>query len=52
MEECLAALDGGKHALVFASGLGATTTIVSLLSKGDHIVSTDDVYGGTNRLLR
>ncbi|CAH2050630.1 unnamed protein product, partial [Iphiclides podalirius] len=52
LEECLAALDGGKHALAFASGLGATTTIVSLLNSGDHIVSCDDVYGGTNRLFR
>ncbi|KPJ04315.1 Cystathionine gamma-lyase [Papilio xuthus] len=52
LEECLAALDKGKHALTFASGLGATTTIASLLSCGDHIVSCDDVYGGTNRLFR
>ncbi|XP_068626327.1 cystathionine gamma-lyase [Battus philenor] len=52
LEECLAALDGGKHALTFASGLGATTTIASLLSNGDHIVCCDDVYGGTNRLFR
>lgn len=52
LEECLAALDGGKHALTFASGLGATTTLVSLLASGDHIISSDDVYGGTNRLFR
>ncbi|KOB76602.1 Cystathionine gamma-lyase [Operophtera brumata] len=52
LEECLAALDNGKYGLTFASGLGATTTIVSLLSNGDHIVSSDDLYGGTNRLLR
>lgn len=52
LEECLAALDGGKHGFTFASGLGAMSTVVMLLSKGDHIVSIDDVYGGTNRLLR
>ncbi|CAG4978103.1 unnamed protein product [Parnassius apollo] len=52
LEECLAALDGGKHALTFASGLGATTTVISLLNSGDHIISCDDVYGGTNRLFR
>lgn len=52
LEECLAALDGGKYGLTFASGLGATTTLVALLNHGDHIVSSDDVYGGTNRLLR
>ncbi|XP_072941269.1 cystathionine gamma-lyase [Epargyreus clarus] len=52
LEECLAALDGGTDAMAYASGLGATTTVVSLLSSGDHIVSIDDVYGGTNRLFR
>ncbi|XP_034835942.1 cystathionine gamma-lyase [Maniola hyperantus] len=52
LEECIAALDGGKYGLTFASGLGATTSIVGLLNKGDHIISSDDVYGGTNRLFR
>ncbi|KAM3967652.1 cystathionine gamma-lyase-like [Aphomia sociella] len=52
LEECLAALEGGKYGLAFASGLGATTTIVSLLKKGDHILCSDDIYGGTNRLFR
>lgn len=52
LEECLAALDGGKHGFTFASGLGTTTTLISLLSSGDHIISSDDVYGGTNRLFR
>ncbi|XP_049875431.1 cystathionine gamma-lyase [Pectinophora gossypiella] len=52
LEECLAALDGGKHGLAFSSGLGATTVLVSLLSHGDHVISSDDLYGGTNRLFR
>ncbi|OWR47951.1 cystathionine gamma-lyase [Danaus plexippus plexippus] len=52
LEECLAALDGGKHGFTFASGLGATTTIFSLLKQGDEIICCDDVYGGTNRLFR
>ncbi|XP_045459435.1 cystathionine gamma-lyase [Melitaea cinxia] len=52
LEECLAALDGGKYGLTFASGLGATTTLISLLDKGDHILACDDIYGGTNRLFR
>ncbi|KAL0901353.1 hypothetical protein ABMA27_006632 [Loxostege sticticalis] len=52
LEECLAALDGGKHAVTFASGLATTNTIVALLNKGDHVLSCDDVYGGTNRLFR
>lgn len=47
----MAALDGGKHGLVFASGLGTTTALAQLLSMGDHILCGDDVYGGTNRLF-
>lgn len=52
LEACLAGLDNGKHALTFASGLGATTTVVSMLNSGDHLLVTDDLYGGTSRLLR
>ncbi|XP_028158848.1 cystathionine gamma-lyase [Ostrinia furnacalis] len=52
LEECLAALDGGSHAVTFASGLATTNTLVALLNKGDHVLSSDDVYGGTNRLFR
>lgn len=35
--------------MCFSSGLGATTSIVHMLKAGDHIISIDDVYGGTNR---
>lgn len=52
LEECLAALDGGKHGFAFSSGLGAATTVYSLLNSGDHVVCCDDVYGGINRLFR
>ncbi|XP_011339496.2 putative cystathionine gamma-lyase 2 [Ooceraea biroi] len=52
LETCLAALENGKHGLVFASGLGTTTTIGSLLKAGDHIISGDDLYGGTNRYFQ
>lgn len=45
-------MDNGKYGMTFASGLGATTSIVSLLSAGDHMLVTDDLYGGTSRLLR
>ncbi len=51
LEACVAALEKGRHGLVFASGLGASTTIFSSLAPGDHVVSGDDVYGGTFRLL-
>ncbi|XP_077295911.1 cystathionine gamma-lyase [Arctopsyche grandis] len=52
LEECLASLEEAKYSLCFSSGLGATTCISSLLSRGDHIICGDDVYGGTNRLFR
>ena len=50
LQGCLAALESGKHALAFASGLAATDAVLHLLSAGDHIVLSDDLYGGTFRL--
>src|SRR5512142_3396127 len=50
LQGCLAALEGGKHALAFASGLAATDAVLHLLSAGDHMVLSDDLYGGTFRL--
>lgn len=52
LEDCIAALEGAKYGLAYASGLAAeATTCLSLLKKGDHVVSGDDVYGGTYRLF-
>ena len=51
LEENLAALEGARHSLAFASGLGAETTLMLLLSPGDHVVYMEDVYGGTFRLF-
>jgi len=51
LETCLAALEGGRWGLAFASGMAATDAVAHLLSKGDHVVLTDDVYGGTYRLF-
>jgi cystathionine beta-lyase/cystathionine gamma-synthase len=51
LEAALAALDGGAHALAFASGLAAETTLLLALSAGDHVICGDDVYGGTYRLF-
>jgi cystathionine gamma-lyase len=51
LEENLAALEGAKHCLAFASGLGAETTLMLLLEPGDHVVYMEDVYGGTFRLF-
>ena len=50
-ERCVAALEGGKNAYAFASGLAATSTILELLDTGSHVVAMDDVYGGTYRLF-
>ncbi len=51
MEECLAALEGADFGMGFASGMAATSTLMTLLSKGDHVVSSADVYGGTYRVF-
>src|SRR4051812_47492892 len=51
-QNCVAALEGGKHALAFASGLACTSSLAqALLKKGDHVVCCDDVYGGTFRIF-
>ncbi|HLM75297.1 MAG TPA: aminotransferase class I/II-fold pyridoxal phosphate-dependent enzyme [Polyangiaceae bacterium] len=51
LEQCIAALEGGSHGFAFASGLAASTTLFHTLKTGDHVLSGDDVYGGTFRLL-
>ncbi|MCA9629454.1 MAG: PLP-dependent transferase [Myxococcales bacterium] len=51
LEACLAAMEGGKHGFAFASGSAATLTLLHTLKPGDHVVSGDDVYGGTFRLF-
>jgi cystathionine gamma-lyase len=51
LEACLAALEGASHGYCFASGCAATTTLLSTLKAGDHVVSCDDIYGGTRRLF-
>ncbi len=51
LEACIASLEGGDHGFAFASGLGASTTVLSSLAPGDHVLSGDDVYGGTFRLM-
>lgn len=52
LETALAACEFGKYAVAFSSGMAATTAIVHLLKTGDHILSIDDVYGGTQRYFR
>jgi len=50
-ERCIADLEGGTRAFAFASGLAATATVLDLLEPGAHVVASDDLYGGTYRLL-
>jgi cystathionine gamma-lyase len=51
LQDCLAALEEGRHGLAFASGLAATDAVLHLLDAGDHVLASDDVYGGTFRLF-
>ena len=51
LEANLAALEGGRHGLCFASGCAATTAIALCLKQGDHVIASDDLYGGTFRLF-
>ncbi len=51
LQRALATLEGGRHALAFASGMAAIDTLLRLLQPGDHIICGDDVYGGTFRLF-
>jgi len=51
LEECMADLEGGSKAFAFASGMAATATVLELLDSGDHVISMDDLYGGTYRLF-
>jgi cystathionine gamma-lyase len=50
-EACIADLEGGTHAFAFASGMAATSTALELLDAGAHIVTGDDLYGGSWRLF-
>ena len=50
-ERCVAALEGGARGFAFASGLAATATVLELLDSGDHVIASDDLYGGSYRLF-
>ncbi|NIK70143.1 aminotransferase class I/II-fold pyridoxal phosphate-dependent enzyme [Paenibacillus sp. BK720] len=51
LENYIALLEGGTRGFAFASGMAAISTAFMLLSAGDHVIVTEDVYGGTYRLL-
>jgi cystathionine gamma-lyase len=50
-ERCVADLEGGSRGFAFASGLSAMATTLELLNTGDHVIASDDLYGGTFRLF-
>lgn len=51
LEQMLAQLEGAADALAFSSGMAAVTTLMELFSPGDHIIASDDLYGGSLRLF-
>jgi cystathionine beta-lyase/cystathionine gamma-synthase len=51
LQECLAALEGGIESRVFASGMAAVTALCTMMKQGDHLVCTNNVYGGVPRLF-
>jgi cystathionine gamma-synthase len=51
LEDTVAALEGGSSAVAFSSGMAAVSALMELFSPGDHIIASDDLYGGTVRLF-
>jgi cystathionine beta-lyase/cystathionine gamma-synthase len=51
LERSIAALEGGRHGFAYGSGLAALDAVMKLLSAGDHVVSGENVYGGTHRQM-
>ena len=51
LESCLASLEEGQFGLAFASGMAATNAVLSMLRPGDHVVSAEDIYGGSYRIF-
>jgi cystathionine beta-lyase/cystathionine gamma-synthase len=52
LEDNLAGLEGADYGRAFASGMASINTVLNLMESGDHVVASDDVYGGTHRLFR
>lgn len=51
LEHSVALLENGTHGFAFSSGLAAVSSVFSLLKQGDHVLISDDLYGGTYRLI-
>lgn len=52
LQKSLAALENGKFAICFSSGMGATDAVIKLLNPGDEVITTNDLYGGSYRMFR
>lgn len=52
LQDCIAALEGGRHGLAYSSGMAAIDNILKLLKPGDHALAGNDVYGGTYRIFK
>jgi cystathionine gamma-lyase len=52
LQKSIAALENGKHALCFSSGMGATDTVIKLLNQGDEVITGNDLYGGSYRMFK
>ena len=51
LEQAIAFLEDGESGFAFASGMAATSSVLSILKAGDHVLACEDVYGGTHRIL-
>src|ERR671936_3180178 len=51
LQNCLASLEGAEYGAAYASGIGATTTLMHLVSPGERVVAVNDVYGGVYRMF-
>ncbi|MCI0531137.1 MAG: aminotransferase class I/II-fold pyridoxal phosphate-dependent enzyme, partial [candidate division Zixibacteria bacterium] len=51
LEACLASLEDAQYGICFSSGMGAISALMNCFEKGDHVVASDDLYGGTYRIF-
>lgn len=52
LQKSIAALENGKHAICFSSGMGATDAVIKLLNPGDEVITSNDLYGGSYRMFK
>ena len=52
LERTIAMLENGKYALALSSGMAAVMCVFTLLKRGDHLISSDDIYGGTYEIAK